>query len=51
MEWVGNWYLLYRTVDDLLRFAARAPIPPETRRVVAEETGCDLFLIAAKPEI
>jgi hypothetical protein len=49
MEWIGNWYLIYRTSDDLLRLADGAKIPSELRRVSAETTGCDLFLIADKP--
>jgi extracellular factor (EF) 3-hydroxypalmitic acid methyl ester biosynthesis protein len=49
MEWIGNWYLLYRTRADLERLADGASIPAEARRVVTETTGCDLFLIADKP--
>jgi len=49
MEWIGNWYLLYRTSDDLLRLADGAGIPAEARHVAPESTGYDLFLIADKP--
>lgn len=49
MEWIGNWYLLYRTSDDLLRLAEAATIPQDRRHVVAETTGSDLFLVADKP--
>jgi hypothetical protein len=51
MEWVGNWYLIYRTTADLERLAAAAEIPPAAYRIVPESTGCDLFLIAEKPWI
>jgi hypothetical protein len=49
MEWVGNWYLVYRTAEDLHRLAQEAGIASEARRVTAERTGIDLFLIAEKP--
>lgn len=49
MEWIGAWYLVYRTPDDLKRLAARAGIPPQACRIGAERTGCDLFLSAGKP--
>jgi len=49
MEWIGNWYLIYRTADELARLGEAAGIPAEQRRIVAERTGCDLFLPAEKP--
>jgi extracellular factor (EF) 3-hydroxypalmitic acid methyl ester biosynthesis protein len=49
MEWIGNWYLLYRTRDDLERLADAAGIPASSRRVIAETTGYDLFIVADKP--
>lgn len=49
MEWIGNWYLIYRTADELARLGEAAGIPAEQRRIVAERTGCDLFLLAEKP--
>jgi hypothetical protein len=49
MEWVGNWYLLYRTSDDLVQLAGAAGIPADRRHVTAETTGSDLFLVADKP--
>lgn len=51
MEWIGNWYLLYRTEAELRRLGEAAAIPPAASRIVAERTGCDLFLIAEKPAI
>jgi extracellular factor (EF) 3-hydroxypalmitic acid methyl ester biosynthesis protein len=49
MEWIGNWYLLYRTRDDFARLADGAGTPAGARHVTAETTGWDLFLIADKP--
>lgn len=49
MEWLGNWYLIYRTVDEFTRIAELAEIPAEARRIGADRTGCDLFLVARKP--
>lgn len=48
MEWIGNWYLIYRTTADLERLAGAAAIPAEARQIAAESTGCDLFLTAEK---
>jgi hypothetical protein len=48
MEWIGNWYLIYRTRDDLLRLAEGAGIPAAARHVTSETTGYDLFLVAEK---
>jgi extracellular factor (EF) 3-hydroxypalmitic acid methyl ester biosynthesis protein len=48
MEWLGNWYLIYRTVDELAAIATTAGIAPEHRRIGADRTGCDLFLVARK---
>jgi hypothetical protein len=48
MEWIGNWYLVYRTAEDLERLATAAGIPPECRQITAERTGCDLFLVATR---
>ena len=48
MEWIGNWYLTYRTFDQMTVLGQMAGIPASRRRVAADRTGCDLFLIAAK---
>jgi len=48
MEWLGNWYLVYRTVDEFTRIAELAEIPAHARRIGADRTGCDLFLVARK---
>lgn len=48
MEWIGNWYLLYRTADELRRLALRAGIPADGFEVAAERLGIDLFVNARK---
>lgn len=48
MEWIGNWYLLYRSSDELDALAEAAGIPGGCRRILAEQTGVDLFLCARK---
>lgn len=48
MEWIGNWYLIYRTVDDFSRLADAAGIPPSHRDIRPDRTGCDLFLMAQR---
>jgi hypothetical protein len=48
MEWIGNWYLVYRTAADLARLAEAAGIPKRSRSVIAERIGIDHFLIADK---
>jgi extracellular factor (EF) 3-hydroxypalmitic acid methyl ester biosynthesis protein len=46
MEWIGNWYLTYRTADEMQRLALRAGIPPERFSVRSERLGVDLFVAA-----
>lgn len=48
MEWLGNWYLLYRTADDLAALGAAAGIPEARLSVGAERLGIDLFLTCEK---
>ena len=48
MEWIGNWYLTYRTLGQLEHLAERAGIPPDRRRIGVEATGSDLLLWARK---
>jgi len=48
MEWIGNWYLIYRTAEDLARLAEQAGIPAPCVRIGAERLGIDLFLCAKK---
>jgi hypothetical protein len=49
MEWIGNWYLTYRTPDDMRRLALDAGIPEEHFSIGSEALGVDLFVIARKP--
>jgi len=48
MEWIGNWYLTYRTSSDLERLAIGAGIPPGRYSLGSEALGVDLMLIARK---
>jgi SAM-dependent methyltransferase len=49
MEWIGNWYLLYRTADELQQLAAAAGIARPCCSIGAERLGIDLFIVAEKP--
>jgi hypothetical protein len=49
MEWIGNWYLIYRTPDELARLGLAAGIPANCLSLSTELLGVDLFLIAHKP--
>ena len=46
MEWIGNWYLTYRTGRELQRLAYAAEIPKDRLQVSSEALGVDMFLIA-----
>jgi len=48
MEWVGNWYLNYRTADELKSLAKTAGIPTGHWNIRAERLGIDLFIDARK---
>lgn len=48
MEWLGNWYLIYRTADELAALGAGAGLPQARLAVGAERFGLDLFLMAEK---
>lgn len=43
MEWIGNWYLTYRTHEQLLDVAAHAAIPRDCVTAAAESSGVDLY--------
>ena len=49
MEWIGNWYLTYRTAQQLEQLAARAGIPADQVTIGCERLGVDLFLVGKKP--
>jgi extracellular factor (EF) 3-hydroxypalmitic acid methyl ester biosynthesis protein len=44
MEWIGNWYLLYRTAEQMQHLAEQAGIPQHQVRVGAEPSGVNLYL-------
>ena len=48
MEWIGNWYLLYRTPGQMQQLAARAGIPQGRLTISSERLGVDLFLVARR---
>jgi len=48
MEWIGNWYLLYRQPEQLERLALDAGIPPAQFTIGSERLGVNLFLIGHK---
>lgn len=48
MEWLGNWYLLYRTADELANLARSAGIPAANFVVSAERLGIDQFIEATR---
>ncbi len=43
MEWIGNWYLTYRTRQEMLDVAAGTEIPRDCVTVAAESSGVDLY--------
>jgi len=49
MEWIGNWYLLYRDAAELRNLAAAADIPAACIELGAESLGVDLYLTATRP--
>lgn len=48
MEWIGNWYLTYRTAEQMERLGLRAGIPPDQFAIGSERLGIDLFLVGRK---
>ena len=48
MEWIGNWYLNYRSYEAMVDLADRADIPPDCLQIGTEATGSDWFLVAQK---
>jgi len=49
MEWIGDWYLIYRTESDLQKLALNAGIPVSAISHGAEPQGIDLYISATKP--
>jgi hypothetical protein len=48
MEWIGNWYLIYRTPDEFRRLVEGAGIPASAATYGAEPLGVDLFVTAVR---
>jgi extracellular factor (EF) 3-hydroxypalmitic acid methyl ester biosynthesis protein len=48
MEWIGNWYLTYRTREELAELAHVAGIPASAVTLGAEATGVNLYLQAQR---
>ena len=48
MEWIGNWYLNYRTAEELAGLASMAGIPSASFSVVSERLGIDGFIEAVR---
>jgi extracellular factor (EF) 3-hydroxypalmitic acid methyl ester biosynthesis protein len=49
MEWIGNWYLNYRTRDDLKQLASCAGVPHACSTLGTEPLGLGLYLGLHKP--
>jgi extracellular factor (EF) 3-hydroxypalmitic acid methyl ester biosynthesis protein len=49
MEWIGNWYLIYRDDSQFRRVAASAGLPAAATAFGAEPFGVDLFVTVDKP--
>lgn len=49
MEWIGNWYLIYRTAEQLMQLGLAAGLPASGLVIGAERFGIDLFLSCKKP--
>ena len=50
MEWLGNWYLIYRTAAELSLLAAAAGISTGHWKLSAEPLGIDLYIALSKAE-
>lgn len=48
MEWVANWYLLYRDETQMSELALAAGLPSSAFHIRAEEVGVDLYIDAQK---
>ena len=44
MEWIGNWYLIYRTLEDLRDIRHHAGIPDAAESVGAEAENVNLLI-------
>ena len=50
MEWIGLWYLTYRTPEEIEQLALSAGIPRNRLAIGCDHTGLDLFLRAWKTD-
>jgi len=50
MEWIGNWYLIYRDADSMMDLAKQARLDADSVTVATEDTGADLYWQVRKPE-
>lgn len=48
MEWVGEWFLVHRTEDDMTELSHLAGIPREALSFDRDATGVQLFMTALK---
>ena len=48
MEWIGNWYLTYRSRDELAQIAAQAVGSRHPVQVAVEPAGVNLYLRAGR---
>ena len=48
MEWIGNWYLTYRTTDQMDNLARGAGMQQSQYTLGAERLGVILFLVATE---
>lgn len=46
LEVVGNWYLRYRSQDEMLQFAIDAGFSEDSVEVRVDDTGLNLLLVA-----
>lgn len=49
MEWIGNWYLVYRDETAMETLARSAGITPDEYKIKAEAEGVDLYIDARRP--
>lgn len=50
MEWIGNWYLTYRSNSNMQAWALESELPQGTWQTGIEEAGVNRFLTATKPD-
>lgn len=48
MEWIGNWYLIYRDAKQMAAIATKAELPAGSWSVGTERTGTNIFLTATR---